>query len=245
MAKKLRYLRGKLRTGSTTVVTTTNANGEKVELTNKQDIEAAILASNQRKFSQSVHTPFYQPPLRDSFGFKGLSTAAQSVLAGVYDPPNELSSYIVDMLSQWEKPEQIRSLEPINISFSIEQYRQFWNKANENVSCYPSALSFSTMKAGSFDPDISHLDCTLTKIPLERGFAPSQWKHCLDVMILKKSGVTDLSALRTIVLFPVDCNYAFKHIGRSMMKTAEQANALELLVHHTSGSGTSGSYRLW
>jgi hypothetical protein len=226
MAKKLRYLRGKLRTGSTTVVTTTNANGEKVELTNKQDIEAAILASNQRKFSQSVHTPFYQPPLRDSFGFKGLSTAAQSVLAGVYDPPNELSSYIVDMLSQWEKPEQIRSLEPINISFSIEQYRQFWNKANENVSCYPSALSFSTMKAGSFDPDISHLDCTLTKIPLERGFAPSQWKHCLDVMILKKSGVTDLSALRTIVLFPVDCNYAFKHIGRSMMKTAEQANAL-------------------
>jgi len=45
-------------------------------------------------------------------------------------------------------------------------------------------------------------------------------------MILKKSGVTDLSGLHTIVLFPVDCNYAFKHVGRTMMKTAEQANAL-------------------
>jgi hypothetical protein len=35
-----------------------------------------------------------------------------------------------------------------------------------------------------------------------------------------------LSGLWTIILFPVDCNYAFKHVGRTMMKTAEQANAL-------------------
>jgi len=119
-AKKLRYLRGKLRMGSTTVVTITNANGEKVELTDKRDIEAAILASNQSKFSQSFHTLFYQSPLRESFGFKGLSTSAQSVLAGVYDPPDELSSYIVDMFFQWENPEGIRSLEPINMSLSVE-----------------------------------------------------------------------------------------------------------------------------
>jgi hypothetical protein len=225
-AKKLRFLRGKLHSGSTTVVSVTNAQGEKIEITNKQEVEAAILASNKSKFSQSFHTPVYQSPLQESFGFKGLTTSAQSVLAGVYEHPEELSSYIVDMLSQWEKPEAIRSLEPVNMSLSLEQYRYFWNKANENVSCYPSALSFSTMKAGSFDPDISFVDCTLTKIPLERGFAPSRWKHCLDVMILKKSGVTDLSGLWTIILFPVDCNYAFKHVGRTMMKTAEQANAL-------------------
>jgi hypothetical protein len=49
---------------------------------------------------------------------------------------------------------------------------------------------------------------------------------CLDVMILKKSGVTDLSGLRTIILFPVDCNYAFKHVGREMMKVAEATKAL-------------------
>jgi hypothetical protein len=225
-AKKLRFIRGKLRSGSTAVVSVTNAQGEKIEISNKLEVETAILASNKSKFSQSFHTPFYHTPLRESFGFKGLTTSAQSVLAGVYEYPEALSSYIVDMLSQWEKPEAIRSLEPVNMSLTLDQYRSFWNKANENISCYPSALSFSTMKAGSFDPDISFVDCTLTKIPLERGFAPSRWKHCLDVMILKKSGVTDLSGLRTIVLFPVDCNYAFKHVGRAMMKTAEQANAL-------------------
>jgi hypothetical protein len=45
-------------------------------------------------------------------------------------------------------------------------------------------------------------------------------------MILKKSGITDLSGLRAIVLFPVDCNYAFKHVGREMMKMAESTKSL-------------------
>jgi hypothetical protein len=66
----------------------------------------------------------------------------------------------------------------------------------------------------------------LTRIPLVVGFAPNRWKCCLDVMILKKSGVTDLSSLRTIVLFPVDYNYAFKHVGREMMKVAESTKSL-------------------
>jgi len=82
------------------------------------------------------------------------------------------------------------------------------------------------MKAGTFDPQIATIDCMMTRIPLVVGFAPSRWKHCLDVMILKKSGITDLSGLRTIVLFPVDCNYAFKHVGREMMKVAESTKSL-------------------
>jgi hypothetical protein len=45
-------------------------------------------------------------------------------------------------------------------------------------------------------------------------------------MIPKTSGVTLLSGLRTIILFPVDANYVFKYIGRVMMKEAEKCNAL-------------------
>lgn len=54
----------------------------------------------------------------------------------------------------------------------------------------------------------------------------SRWKHCLDVMILKMSGITLLSKLCTIVLFAVDCNYAFKHIGWEMMKVAKKTKSL-------------------
>lgn len=66
----------------------------------------------------------------------------------------------------------------------------------------------------------------MTSIPIEHGFAPARWKKCLDVMILKKAGNTELSSFRTIVLFPVDCNHAFKHIGHEMMKVAEQTHSL-------------------
>jgi len=45
-------------------------------------------------------------------------------------------------------------------------------------------------------------------------------------MLMKKSGVTELSGLRTIVLFPVDCNFAFKHVGHQMMQVAEQTGSL-------------------
>jgi hypothetical protein len=50
----------------------------------------------------------------------------------------------------------------------------------------------------------------------------------IDVMILKHSGITILSGLWTIVLFSPDCNSAFKHIGRQMMKTGKLAKSLAL-----------------
>jgi hypothetical protein len=111
---------------------------------------------------------------------------------------------------------------PINFS----QYHSFWKKARENTTCYPHSLSFSTMKAGALDDYISEAECKITNIPLATGFAPSQWKKCLDVMITKKSGVTALSGVRTIVHFQVDCNYTFQHIGHEMMKRAERRGAL-------------------
>jgi hypothetical protein len=45
-------------------------------------------------------------------------------------------------------------------------------------------------------------------------------------MIPKRSGLTNLDALRTIVLFEADCYYAFKHIGREMMHTAEATSSM-------------------
>lgn len=64
-ARKIRFLQGKIRSGSTTIVSTTDSLGKRQDITEKTAIERAILESNKQKFSQSAHTPFYQPPLRD------------------------------------------------------------------------------------------------------------------------------------------------------------------------------------
>jgi hypothetical protein len=228
-ARKIRYLQGKLRIGSTTMVTTTDPGGNRVDITDQEGIEQAILKSNEEKFRQSSHTPFYQSPLKDDFGFKGLTTNVQAALAGLNEPNQEVDAKILDVIAQWQIPQAVRDLGSLKMEISLESYVSFWKKAREDTSCYPSSLSFSTMKAGATDTDIAALDCTMTRLPLRYGYAPQCWKHCLDVMIMKKSGVTDLSVLHTIVLFPVDCNFAFKHVGRSMMAVAEKTG-----VHPTS-----------
>jgi hypothetical protein len=97
-AKKIKYLRGKIRTGSTTIVTTTNANGNKNDITNKTEMEQAILNSNKEKFSQSAHTPFYLSPLKDEFGFKGLTAAAQATLTGLYEPNHDINGRILEVI---------------------------------------------------------------------------------------------------------------------------------------------------
>jgi hypothetical protein len=59
----------------------------------------------------------------------------------------------------------------------------------------------------------------LANIPLKTGYSP-------DVMILKKSGITTIKNLFITVIFPVECNYVFTHIGHRMMANAEQSKAL-------------------
>jgi len=84
------------------------------------------------------------------------------------------------------------------------------------------------MKASAFNDYNCEVDCLMLRVPLVSNYTLNCWKKCLGVMILKKAGVTHLDSLQTIVLFPVDCNYAFKFISKGMMALREQGSALAL-----------------
>jgi hypothetical protein len=123
-------------------------------------------------------------------------------------------------------PQSVKELGRQPMEPSVVTYQNFWKKAKENTLCYPYALSFFTMKAGSFSNMIVELECKIINIPLKSRFSPSRWRNLMDVMILKKSGNTLLNDLHTIVLFLVDCNYAFKHIGHEIMKLGEKTYSI-------------------
>jgi hypothetical protein len=99
-ARKMRYLRGKVHTASTTMVTYTDSTGNRIDITDQKEMEKATLENNRQKFTQSAHTPFYLSPLKD--GFKGLTSAAQTVLAGIYESYHELDERILDVITQWQ-----------------------------------------------------------------------------------------------------------------------------------------------
>jgi hypothetical protein len=136
-ARKIRYLRGKINTGSTTMVSIPDGPDKWKDLTDKKS-----------KFSQSFHTPFYQPPISEEFGFQSLTPASQAVLDKFYEPPPNTPENVTNLLQELNKPPGIKELGSIEPCIPIATYRAFWRKANERVSCYPSSLSCATMKAG-------------------------------------------------------------------------------------------------
>jgi hypothetical protein len=77
------------------------------------------------------------------------------------------------------------------------------------------------------------MDALITDIPLQTGYSPLRWRVAIDALILKKSGVTLVEKLRTIVLFQGDFNYLNKYIGLHMMKDGE---AYEQLAWEQYGS---------
>jgi len=120
MARKIRFLQGKLRVGSTTLVTVQDAEGNTIELTTKQDIEKAIVKNNKDKFEQSFHTPFLQPPLSHLFGFKGLTSATQSVFAGVFEPSHEISHHVRDLREELQRPPGIKVSQRNSMALTID-----------------------------------------------------------------------------------------------------------------------------
>ncbi len=74
-------------------VTVHSDDGTSKDLTEKEEIEKAIMKNNEEKYQQSFHTPFLQHPLRDEFEFKGLTPAAKAVLGGVYKPSDSVDQY--------------------------------------------------------------------------------------------------------------------------------------------------------
>jgi hypothetical protein len=150
-ARKIKYLQGTIRSGSTTMVTIIDQDGQRVDLTKQRDIELAILEHNNQKFTQSSGTPFYLPPLKDEFSFKGITGAAQATLAGVYESNHSLDERILEVIKQRQMPEAVRNLGPKKLALTFQEYMSYWKKAREDTACYPSELSFSTVEAGAWD----------------------------------------------------------------------------------------------
>lgn len=160
-ARKIRYIQGKIRTGSTTMVSVTDSEGNRQDITERIDIERAIRKINHQKFTQSANTPFYLPPLSTEFRFKGMTSATHATLAGLYDSYHDIVSRILEVIAQWKMPQAVTDVGPHKMEMTLDSYISFWKKAKRDTSCYPSTLSFSTMKAGAFDSDIAALDCSM------------------------------------------------------------------------------------
>ncbi len=189
-------------------------------------MEQEIMASTKRKYTASFHTPFMIPPLVNNVGYLATGHAAEEILDGTYSPHDRINRYTRQLLQQLQRPALVEQKGNHPTSMPLETYCNYWKKSKERKSCFPGALSFSTLKAGSRDETIATFKCIMTRIPIFRGYTPNHWKKCLDIMITKKAGLIQVDSLGSIVVFQPDCNYAFKFLGREMMAFAEKNGTL-------------------
>jgi hypothetical protein len=124
-ARKIKFLRGKLSGGSTTMVTIQQEDGTHKDITGKNNIEEAIMASNNLKFQQSFHTAFMQSPLREEFGFKVLTVAAHAALGGIYEPHDLIDQYTYAVIEELNMPQAVRDIGPQKMALTLDSYRNF------------------------------------------------------------------------------------------------------------------------
>ena len=72
------------------------------------------------------------------------------------------------------------------------------------------------------DPNLSQFDALLRSLPMQYGFTPQAWMYITDVAILKKAGLYDVEKMRTIQLMHAEFNANNKHLGRMVMRNAEE-----------------------
>jgi hypothetical protein len=220
----IRAAQGKTNKGSVSFVLERDEHGELQERRTKEEIEAACLRENDRRFRLASNTPMLQDPLIGDFGPTGTTREAEEVLAGTYVPKEGTDPYFTAMLPYLQRPQAIRD-DPIDLTLDVEARRTSWRRAKEETSSSPSGLHYGHYKCGARDAEIGELHAILGNLSLRSGHIPERWKRTVDCILGKGKG-NEVTNLRTICLFEADANNEFGEIGRKCMEKAEKHNTL-------------------
>ena len=213
--RRIKSLQQQVGSTATTFVNVTQPDGSKRSISAKEELESAIINENVKKYHQCENTPFLQEPLYTQFGRYGEGPATEKVKNGTYVPPADLDEVTKDFLHECHQSDSIKSEGPMPLKRSVAEFRQSWKVMKEKTSS--RELHFGHFKAGMQHDLLSIVHWILAEIPFRTGYSPQRWQNATDVMILKKLGVYDVEALRTIVLYESDFNHNNKWLGRSMM----------------------------
>ena len=182
--RKLKYLRGKLRSGSVTFVQTDGPDGMLVDVTDKESIENLLLRSNENKFRQCENTPMMTAPLLSEFGQLGINTnAAYQVMDGQYECPPGTHHFSRQVLQQLAMSDIARNAEETSQEITVEQWMKFWKSARETTASGPSDMHFGVLKAGAHSNNLASFDCWMTEIPRRSGYSPLRWRSAIDAVL--------------------------------------------------------------
>jgi hypothetical protein len=142
--------------------------GQWVELDTRQDIETALLHELEARFNQAATTPFCTEPLLSAIGPLGTTPAAQSLLAGNFEPPSDTNYWakqLLPFLKQIIPTMELKAITP-------EEHIAGWRRVREKTSAGPSGITIPHLKAHGLSRILSEIDTTMANLPYLFGFSP-------------------------------------------------------------------------
>ena len=198
----------------TTKVEIVNEDGTKEELTERKDLEKAIMKENESKYHQIDNScPLTKGQLLRDIGWYGEGPKVDDILNGTYVPPVGTDAETKEFLDEIG-----RNGVPQIPKQSIHEFRSSWNVSREKTAS--GGIHFGHFMACSRNNNLNWINFAMAEIPEISGYAPIRYKKVVDLMLLKEPNNFLLQKLRTIVLFQADSNMTNKRLGRESMWSA-------------------------
>ena len=107
--------------------TVVEQDGSVTEYNNMESMAPIIAASNQKRQSKSVNTPFMVEPLVGSFGFLANKANAIKVSLGQFEAPEGTDPYAVDLIKACKMPDCIKHKERISLEVTPDKIAKHGN----------------------------------------------------------------------------------------------------------------------
>ena len=147
-------------------------------------------------------------------GYNVEKEGGRQILEGIFEIPQNTPKYMTMVIDRLRMPQVVKRKGLLPTTITTTEHIQGWKKKKEKTASVKTELTFSAFKAGSQDKQIAELDCLSREIPYSKGFSPSSYKKVTDFQLLKKEGVYEVEAMRTIQLFSAAFNMNNKKIGK-------------------------------
>ena len=183
------------------------------------------LKENLKKYTQTQGTICTCEPLLSLLGRFGETAFCDEILNGSAVFPPRTPNFVKDFFQQLKRD---NITEEVPIRISTEDFQEGWGKMKEASSTGKSGIHFGNLITCLEDQRLAQFESSIAQVPFLTGYSPSLWREGTIVMIKKKAGDADVSALRSIVLLEADYNFNNKILGKRAMQRAESSQLLAL-----------------
>ena len=200
-----------------------NEEGEKIVISESEEVENHLLERNWTQLRQAANTPFADGEWGDSIRWDGTGDMATRMVEGKPLPEIQHENDTVQRYIEGMSVSNQNILNSVNTNITLKQYKDFWRAKRETTATSPFGLHIGHYRS-VLDADQSNIlevHYRLMILPFKHAMIPERWAKTVQVLLEKDQGSPFTHRLRIIELFDSQVNAGLQIIfGKRMIENA-------------------------